>query len=81
MLPNPGLKMKKARLYPTGWNIYPGDLTNRSIEETGNDIYGGVSGTDTAKQELEPSLLRLGVKTMDLTIQLPVIMRVIPVQV
>ena len=32
----------------TGWNIYPGDLTNRSIEKTGNDIYGGVSGTDTA---------------------------------
>ena len=31
----------------TGWNIYPTSLTNRSIEKTGNDIYSGVSGTDT----------------------------------
>ena len=31
----------------TGWNIWPTDLTNRSVEKTGNDIYGGVAGTDT----------------------------------
>ena len=30
-----------------GWNIYPTDKTNRSIEKTGNDIYSGTSGTDT----------------------------------
>ena len=23
-----------------GWNIYPSDLTNRSIESTGNKVYG-----------------------------------------
>ena len=49
MLPNPGFEDEKGALDPTGWLIYPGDLTNRSIEETGNDIYGGVSGTDTVK--------------------------------
>jgi len=31
----------------TGWNIWPTDLTNRSVEITGNDIYSGVAGTDT----------------------------------
>ncbi|MEE3302751.1 MAG: FG-GAP-like repeat-containing protein [Candidatus Neomarinimicrobiota bacterium] len=31
----------------TGWNIWPTDLTNRSVEKTGNDIYSGVAGTDT----------------------------------
>ena len=24
----------------TGWNVYPSDLTNRSIESTGNKVYG-----------------------------------------
>ena len=31
----------------SGWNIWPTDKTNRSIEKTGNDIYGGTAGTDT----------------------------------
>ena len=42
----------------TGWNIYPGNLTNRSIEKTGNDIYGGVSGTDTAMARTGTHMLK-----------------------
>ena len=42
----------------TGWNIYPTDLTNRSIEKTGNDIYGGVSGVDTAMARTGTSMLK-----------------------
>lgn len=31
----------------SGWLIYPTALSNRSIEKTGNNIYGGTAGTDT----------------------------------
>jgi hypothetical protein len=42
VLANPGFEDSL-----TGWNIWPADKTNRSIEKTGNDIYSGTAGTDT----------------------------------
>jgi len=42
----------------TTWNIYPTSLTNRSLEKTGNNIYGGVNGTDTVTAKTGTYMLK-----------------------
>ena len=51
----------------SGWNIWPTDKTNRSIEKTGNDIYGGTAGTDTVTARYGSLMLKTPLLSFEAT--------------